>query len=225
MNGDLQLKQHVEDELQWDPRIDASTIGVAVKDAIVTLSGHCPSFRAKRAAETAVLRIHGVRAIASELDVRYPADPRRTDEDIARAAALALLWNVMVPDDRVTVQVSHGTVTLRGTVEWEYQRIAAQRAVEDLMGVKAVENLIALRAATICADVKSEIESALKRSAEVDARHILVTLSGNNIILSGIARTLVERTAAEAAAWKAPGVRGVVNDIQVSPESVGFAAA
>jgi osmotically-inducible protein OsmY len=93
------------------------------------------------------------------------------------------------------------------------------------MGVKAVENLIALRAATICADVKSEIESALKRSAEVDARHILVTLSGNNIILSGIVRTLVERTAAEAAAWKAPGVRGVVNDIQVSPESVGFAAA
>jgi osmotically-inducible protein OsmY len=122
----------------------------------------------------------------------------------------------MVPDDHVTVTVTRGVVTLEGTVEWEYQRNAAQRAVQDLMGVKVVRNLIALRAATICADVKSEIEAALKRSAEVDAKRIVVSLDGNHIILSGAVHTMTERTAAEAAAWKAPGVRAVLNDIQVS---------
>jgi osmotically-inducible protein OsmY len=224
MNGDMQLKRHVEDELEWEPTIDATSIGVGVKEAIVTLSGHVPSYAAKHAAEEAVLKIHGVRALVSDLDVKFKADSSRTDEDIARAAALALLWNCMVPDDHVTVTVAHGVVTLQGTVEWEYQRNAAQRAVQDLMGVKAVSNLIALRAATICADVKSEIEAALKRSAEVEAKDIAVNLDGTHIILSGTVRTMVERTAAEAAAWKAPGVRGVVNDIQITYDGQFVAA-
>lgn len=138
MNSDMQLKKHVEDELSWEPSVDAAAIGVGVKNAIVTISGHVTNFAEKHAAEKAVMRIHGVRALANELEVRLPADSGRADEDIARAAAFALAWNSSIPKDRIKIQVSHGVVTLEGTVDWHYQVVAAGFAVEHLLGVKGL---------------------------------------------------------------------------------------
>lgn len=217
MNSDMQLKKHVEDELSWEPSVDAAAIGVGVKNAIVTLSGHVANFAEKHAAEKAVMRIHGVRALANELEVKLPADSGRADEDIARAVAFALAWNSSIPKDRVKIQVSHGMVTLEGTVDWHYQVVAAGFAVEHLLGVKGVINLVTVRTVPARTEVKSQIEAALKRNAEVDAQRIIVTVQGNRVVLSGTAESIAERVAAERAAWKAAGVGWVENDIVVSP--------
>ncbi len=216
MNSDLKLKKHVEDELSWEPSVDAAAIGVGVKDAIVTLSGHVSSFAEKHAAEAAVMRIHGVRALANELEVRLSGDSHREDDDIARTAAFALNWNSSVPKDRVKISVSNGIVSLEGTVDWNFQRVAAEKTVSHLMGVKGVNNLLTVKAVPMRTDVKSQIESALKRNAEAHADHIQVTISGSKVILSGTAETMSDRFAAEVAAWKAPGVSMVENDIEVS---------
>lgn len=225
MNSDMQLKQHVEDELSWEPSVDAAAIGVAVKDAIVTLSGHVNNFAAKRGAEQAVLRIRGVRALANELEVKLPTDSSRTDEDIARAAASILTWNPSTPQDRIKIQVSDGWVTLEGTVDWYYQRAAAELAVHGLMGVRGLSNQLTVKSAPMRSEVKSQIEAALKRNAEVDAQRITVTVQGTGVILSGTASSLFEKIAAERAAWKASGVGWVGNDIRVSPTSTAFNAA
>lgn len=217
MSGDMQLKEHIEDELSWEPSVDAAAIGVAVKDAIVTLSGHVHSFVEKRAAEQAVLRIHGVRALANELDVKLPSDSSRTDEDIARAAASVLAWHPSIPENRIKIQVAQGCVTLEGTVDWHHQRTTAELAVEDLMGVKGVRNQLTVKSAPVRTEVKSQIEAALKRNAGVDAQRINVIVQGNKVILSGTVSSMAERIAAERAAWKAWGVGWIENNVKVSP--------
>ena len=225
MSGDMQLKKHVEDELSWEPSVNAAAIGVAVKDAIVILSGHVTSFAEKRAAEQAVMRIHGVKALANELEVKFPVDRRRTDEDIAGAAASALTWNASIPKERIKIQVSHGLVTLEGSVDWQYQRMAAELAVENLVGVQGVRNLVTVTSAPVRAEVKSQIEAALKRNAEVQSQHISVAVQGNKVILTGKVESLAKRNAAERAAWKASGVNWVENNIQVLPISSSATAA
>lgn len=217
MSGDMQLKKHVEDELSWEPGVEAAAIGVAVKDAIVTLSGYVASFGEKRTAEQVVMRIRGVKALANEIEVKFLADSGRTDEDIARAAVSVLNWNSAIPENGIKVKVTHGWITLEGAVDWNYQRMSAERLTEDLMGVKGVTNLLTLKAAPVRADVKQRIESALKRNAEVDAQGIQVAVQGNTVILSGTATSLAERIAAERAAWKAGGVNIVENNILVKP--------
>ena len=225
MSGDMQLKQHVEDELTWEPSVDAAAIGVAVKDAIVTLSGHVTTFVEKHAAEEAVLRIHGVRALASELEVNPAVDARRTDEDIARTAASIMTWNPSIPKDCITIRVSGGWITLEGTVDWYFQRMAAEQAVEALMGVKGVSNQVRVIAMPATADVKSQIEAALKRNAEVDARRINVAIQGNKVTLSGKAGSMFEKLAVERAAWRGWGVGSVENNIEVSPVQMMWGAA
>jgi osmotically-inducible protein OsmY len=217
MSGDMQLKQHVEDELSWEPSVDTAAIGVAVKDAIVTLSGHVASFGEKRAAEQVVMRIRGVRALVNEIEVKFLADSGRTDEDIAHAAVSVLNWNSAIPENSVKIKVAHGWITLEGAVDWNYQRLAAERLTQDLMGVKGVTNLLTLKTAPVRADVKQRIESALKRNAELDARDIQVTIQGNRVILSGATPSIAERLAAECAAWRGAGVNVVENSIVVKP--------
>ncbi len=225
MNGDMQLKQHVEDELSWEPVVNAASIGVGVKDAIVTLSGHVTNFAEKRAAQQAVQRIHGVRALANELEVKLPTDSSRTDEDIARAAASIFAWNSSIPKDKVKIQVSHGWITLEGNVDWHYQRTAAEYAAEDLMGVKGVTNQLTVTESPVRAEVKSQIEAALKRNAEVDAQHISVTIQGNTVTLSGTVSSMTEKVAAERATWKAWGVGWIQNELKVTPFSNSLTAA
>jgi osmotically-inducible protein OsmY len=208
MGGDTQLKNHVEEELRWQPEVNEAAIGVRVQDAIVTLTGNVPSYAEKMAAERAVMRIHGVRALASELQVSLSGAHERTDEDIARAAANVLAWNALIPKDTVKVKVSDGFVTLSGVVEWSYERRNAERDISQLIGVKAVLNSIEVKPPRVpgSAEIKSGIEAALRRSAEVEAKRVHVEIHGSTVVLTGAVSSWPERQAAERAVWSAPGV-------------------
>lgn len=217
---DLELKESVEDELNWEPSVNAAAIGVAAKDGVVTLSGRVDSYWEKIAAERAATRVAGVKAVANELEIRLPVSSERTDEDIARSAVNRLEWSVSVPRDRVKVKVSKGWITLEGNVDWQYQKTAAEEAVRNIVGVKGVLNHIEVKPQVSKLEIKTAIEAALRRSAEVDANRITVETDGGKVILRGAVRSWFEREEAERAAWRAPGVRSVDNRI-----TVGAAAA
>ena len=160
---DSELQRDVLDELRWEPTVDAAHIGVSVKNGVVTLTGHVPSYAEKFAAERAAKRVHSVRAVANELDVKLPGSSRRTDEDIAAAVVRALEADVSVPADKIKVTVSNSWVKLEGEVEWQYQRMAADHAVRSLTGVLGVSNLITVKPRVSPSEIKSKIEQALKR--------------------------------------------------------------
>lgn len=216
MKTDLQLQHDVAEELRWDPSINEKEIAIAAKDGVVTLRGTVNSYSEKFAVELAAERVNGVRAVAEELKVQLPGEHVRDDTDIAHAVAAALKWDVQVPNDAVTATVERGWVTLRGDVDWQYQKEAAQAAVRRLIGVQGVSNFIRLTPVVSTFDVQTKIESALKRSAEVEADRITVETADGKITLKGNVRSWSERRDAERAAWQAPGVREVDDRLVVS---------
>jgi osmotically-inducible protein OsmY len=214
---DEELKDTVEDALDWEPSIDVSNMDVTVDDGVVTLRGDVGTYAEKRAAQRVVLGVYGVSGVANDLTVRLPRTLERSDTEIAQAAVDNLKWNTQVPSDRVTVAVSDGWVTLRGTVDWRYQRDAAERAVRTLAGVRGITNEIAVGPRVQPSDVQSRIEAALKRSAEIDARRVAVSVADGRVMLTGNVHSWFERDEARRAAWAAPGVTAVEDHMAVVP--------
>lgn len=216
MRTDSQIQQDVMDELQWEPRVDHADVGVAVTDGVVTLSGFVPSYAAKIAAEHAARRVKGVRGLAEEIEVRLPNDPKTSDAEIAKRIADLFDWSVTVPRNRIDVKVEHGWVTLSGKVDYDYHRQSARDLVSRISGVKGVSNLIDVKAAPSPIDIKDRIVAALKRSADLDASTIHVVAEGGTVKLGGKVHAWYERQIAERAAWSAPGVNKVEDNIVVA---------
>ena len=216
MKTDVQLKKDVTHELEWDPSINATHIGVAVEDGVVTLTGHLPTFAEKQAAENAARRVAGVRAIAVELDVRLEPRHQRSDAEIAAAIETAFKWHAQIPDDRIQVRVEKGWVTLTGEVDWDYERHNAETTARPISGVVGVINKLVLRHRDAPKYIAERIHDALVRAAEDEARDIRIDVQGDTVTLSGSVSTWAQRTAAQTAAWCAPGVSRVVNEIKIA---------
>src|SRR5277367_2215191 len=198
---DKTLRQTIVDELDFEPSVDAASIGVAVDNGVVTLSGHVTSYAEKIAAERAVERVKGVKAIAENIEVRYPGHKQTADDEIAARAVAILGWNVQVPKGSVNVKVEKGWVELTGDVHWQYQRVAAESAVRGLSGIVGVSNLIEVRPMVAAGDVKQKILGALNRHAEVESDAIRVDVMDGEVVLKGNVKAWYERGIAEHAAW------------------------
>lgn len=215
MSGDIQLQKSVLDELAWEPTVEAAHIGVAAKDAVVTLTGHVGNYAEKVAAERAARRVKGVRAIVQEIEVKLPSSDRRSDEDIAASALSVLRLHAGLPADQIQLKVEDGNVTLRGEVSWQYQKGQAESDVRKIKGIRSVANLITVKPSVQPFEVKRKIEEAFKRNAELETSHISVSATGSTITLSGHVNTWHEREIAEQAAWSAPGVTAVTDHLRV----------
>jgi len=214
---DSEIRRKVLAELDWDPSIDASAVGVAVKDGVVTLTGSIANYWQKKEVERVVKRVTGVKAVAEDLTIKLPGTAARSDADIAQSVLSGLRFNVAVPANSVKVMVENGWVTLEGEVEWQYQKSAAENAIKYLMGVKGVTNSISIKPRASAADVKAKIESAFARRAQLDANQIRVESTDNKVILRGSVHSWDEKEDAEQAAWAAPGVTKVENNVMVIP--------
>jgi len=214
---DEAIQTDVLEELKWDAHVRPNEIGVAVKDGVVTLTGWVDSYLKKMAAQEAAHRVPGVKAVANDIEVRLPGFAERTDTDLAAAVLNALRWDAAIPTGKVDVTVSQGWVTLKGEVEYAFQKRDAERAVRRLSGVKGVSNLIVVKPQVFPSDLKQQIERALVRNAETDARNITIEVEGSKVILRGTVRSYAEKQAAEDTAWAAPGVTEVENRIVISP--------
>jgi osmotically-inducible protein OsmY len=215
MKTDMQLKADVADEVAWDPAINAACIGVMVKDGVVTLTGHLDSFSEKYAVERAVRRVAGVRGIALELDVKLAVEHKRSDSELAQAAATALRLNSMVPEGKVQVEVENGWVTLTGEVDLSYQLSRAEQCIRPLAGVRGIFNSITIKPRASSKDVGAQIMAALTRQAMREAKHITIEVEGGVVTLWGKVQSLSEREAAVGAAFSAHGVSRVVDKLEV----------
>jgi osmotically-inducible protein OsmY len=218
MKTDLTIQKHVQQELRWDGRLDAAEIGVAVQDGVVTLAGAVKTFVERKAAQEAAFRVVGVRDVANDIQVKVPGSLTRTDAEIAQAVRAALEWDITVPSDRICSTVTHGVVSLLGTVDDSHQVAAAERAVTNLAGVRDVLSELVVHAPPVAAAiVQAEIEEALERHAERAARRIAVTVRDGTATLTGVVHSWAEKEAVLGAARGTHGVRIVTDHVRVEP--------
>jgi osmotically-inducible protein OsmY len=222
MKSDIQIQQDVMDQLKWEPGLHAAEIGVSVKNGIVTLSGLVDSYSEKITAEDATKKIAGVKAVAEDIQVGMSPVYRKTDAEIADAVVFALRWNTSIPDQKIRIKVEDGIVSLEGEVEWEYQRNEVKMAVEKLTGVRGINNYITLKPSLKPVNIKEQITAAFVRSATIDSGKISVATDGGKVILRGRVRSMAEHDDAENAAWAAPGVTSVENDLVLEEEQYAF---
>ncbi|EPR73780.1 Osmotically inducible protein Y precursor [Winogradskyella psychrotolerans RS-3] len=216
MKTDVEIRNDVLDELAWQPNIDEAEIGVIVKDGIVTLTGTVDNYNKKIAAENAVKSVKGVRAVAEDIEVNYGSSFKMNDTEIAKAAVTSLEWNASVPNEKVLIKVENGWINLTGEVQWSYQKDAAKMAIENLQGVRGVSNLVTIKQAVEPYQIKENIKKALERSAELEAKNIMITVDGHNVKLTGKVHSLTEKDEAQKAAYFAPGVCEVDNELEVT---------
>ena len=217
MKLDSEIERDVRDELKWDPDLDATDIAVSVSDGVVTLAGFVKNFVDKYEAETAAKRVAGVVAVANDIEVRVPSIDERPDPDIARDAVAALKSQLPLSSEHIKVILKNGWITLEGQVEWQYQRTTAENAVRRIKGFMGVTNSIRLEPKAKPSEIKRKIQEAFRRNAEVDSNRIIVDADGSVVTLKGTVRSWMEREEAERAAWAAPGVTSVIDQIVVSP--------
>ena len=217
MKTDSEIERDVKAELGWNPDLKSTDIAISVKDGVVTLAGFVPRYIDKYEAEKAAKRVAGVLAVANDIEIRLPAVDERPDPEIAREVVTALKNQLPFSHERIKAVVRNGWVTLEGDVEWQYQRLTAERAVRPLKGAKGIINDIKTKPRVEPSDIKQKIQEAFRRSAEVDANQITVETSGGEVILKGKVRSWLERDEAERVAWRAPGVTKVDDRIVVSP--------
>lgn len=216
MRTDMQIQMDALEQLRWSPQIHEEDIAVSARDGIVTLGGTVSSYAQRMAAEREVARVAGVRGIANDIQVKLAGSAQRSDSEIAHAAVSALGWDVEVPHEKLQVKVDDGFVTLSGSVEWNFQRAAAERAVRYLSGVKGVVNFITITPRVAKQDVTKKIKDALLRSADLESSKIAVDAADGVVTLRGQVRSRAERDEVERAAWSAPGVREVKDLTTVS---------
>jgi len=212
---DTRIREDVLDQLAWEQNVDDRQIGVAVENGVVTLSGVVNNYTSKIAAEKAAKKVIGVKAVAEDIEVKHGDAFKKTDKEIAKAAVDALEWNISVPDNKIMVKVEDGWVYLTGEVKWDFQRNAAKKAVENLLGVRYVSNNITLKQDVKATEIKSKITKAFERAAEVDAKNVSVEVNGHTVTLKGTVRTLAEKDEARKTAYASPGVYNVKNELKV----------
>lgn len=215
MKSDYLVQQDVQDELLWEPSLNAVEIGVSVKNGIVTLNGTVDSLSKKLAAEKAVKRVKDVKAVVMEVEVVYPSSTKKSDGDIAQAAIDALSWSNLVPKDHIHVEVEGGYLTLEGEVQWQYQRDAAKDAVKDLQGVKGITNLVTVRPAASTFLIKDNIKKALQRMANIEADNISLVTDNKTVTLKGKVRSWREKEEVEQVVWSTPGVSAVKDELVI----------
>ncbi len=215
MKTDAQIQKDVMEELKWQPFLNSSEIGVAVKNGIVTLSGQVDSYLKKTEAENAVKKVTGVKALAEDIQIGVAPFFKKTDTDIAEAVVNALKWHSGVRDEKIKIKVENGIVRLEGEVDWEFERSNAKSAIENLAGVNGVINLISIKARIVPSDISKRISAAFHRNATIDASNVTADISGSNVTLRGNVRSYNEKEDAESAAWNAPGVLSVKNELQI----------
>ena len=222
MKSDIQIQKDVMDELKSQPFLNASEIGVAVKNGIVTLSGQIDTYSKKLSAEKAAKKVAGVKAIAEDIQIGVSPAYNKTDTEIAEAVLNALKWHTAVEEEKIKIKVENGNVTLEGEAEWDFQRSNAKTAIENLTGVRSVFNLITVKPKITASDIEQKISAAFHRSATIDAGKITADVMGSRVTLRGTVHSYTEKEDAENAAWNAPGVLSIENKLEIEVPEYAF---